>query len=133
MTEVERTEQFPVDPDGLWEALTDPELLREWFAPSDDAPVEVDLQPGGTMRFGDGAGARTAVVEEVDAGHRLAFTWDDGDGVAGTRVEIDVTEIEGGSELHVRELLLDDIDVDIDDAPAPFPIGFQPPRALARA
>jgi uncharacterized protein YndB with AHSA1/START domain len=141
MTEVERTERFPIDADGLWEALTDPELLREWFAPSDGGTVDIDLQPGGTMRFGEGERARTAVVEEVEDGRRLAFTWND-DSAGVSRVEIDVTDVDGGSELHVRESLLEEVEVvevdrDLHDedeiAFVPFPIGFQPPRALARA
>jgi uncharacterized protein YndB with AHSA1/START domain len=138
MTEVERTERYPVAVAELWEALTDPELLAEWFAPAaHEGTIDIDLRPGGTMRFGEGDGeaVRTAVVEEVDPGRRLAFTWSDRDEVPGSRVEIDLIELDDGeSELRVREALVDETDAIILEPPVErFPIGFQPPRALARA
>src|SRR5690348_15792766 len=111
MTEVERTERYPVLADELWEALTDPALLEEWFGSGAGAgDTDVDLRPGGTMRFGDGYDSRTALVEEVDPGRRLSFILSDGEG-PGSRVEIDVVELEDGeSELRVREALVDEID-----------------------
>jgi uncharacterized protein YndB with AHSA1/START domain len=133
MTEVERTAHFPVPAAELWEALTDAALLAEWFG---GAVIDIDLRPGGTMRFVDGDYTRTAVVEEVDPDRRLAFTWSDDNEAAGSRVEIDVIELdEGESELRVREALVGDIDdlEMLEVAVERFPIGFQPPRALARA
>jgi uncharacterized protein YndB with AHSA1/START domain len=149
MVDVERTMQFPVSPDELWDALTDPALLREWFAASDagDGGIDVDLRPGGTMLVTDGDDERLAVVEEVEPGRRLTFTWTGDDRRAGSHVELDVSEHDGGSELRVRESLVEVADrvdaTDIADragaaGSAAFAFGFQPPRrgaprALARA
>ena len=50
---VARDITLPVDPDEAWEALTDPELLEQWF----------------------GDGDREAVIEEAEPGERLVFWW----------------------------------------------------------
>jgi uncharacterized protein YndB with AHSA1/START domain len=68
---VERRYPHPVD--KVWRAVTTPEHLAQWFP----SPVEVDLRPGGAMRFGAfgrDPGA-TGSVEAVDAPLHLAFTW----------------------------------------------------------
>ena len=50
---VARDITLPVDPDEAWDALTDPELLEQWF----------------------GEGDREAVIEEAEPGERLVFWW----------------------------------------------------------
>ncbi|CAA9485839.1 MAG: hypothetical protein AVDCRST_MAG13-1443 [uncultured Solirubrobacteraceae bacterium] len=66
----ERRLHHPVD--AVWPALTEPARLGQWF-PCD---VEVDLRPGGAMRFtfpdGSAVGGR---VVELDPPRRLAFLW----------------------------------------------------------
>src|SRR5947209_3356732 len=54
---VEREVVFPADPAEVWEALTEPDRLQEWFA----TEAELDPVPGGegVFRWGDG-GARVA-------------------------------------------------------------------------
>jgi uncharacterized protein YndB with AHSA1/START domain len=93
--QIEREVVFPADPDEVWEALTDPERLEEWFA----TEVELDPRPGGegVFRWGDGD-ERHAVVREAEPGERLVFDWDD-EG----RVVLELEEIEGGTRLHVIE------------------------------
>jgi uncharacterized protein YndB with AHSA1/START domain len=78
----------------VWAALTEPELLEEWFAND----VELDLEPGGdgVFRWDDGD-ERHAVVEEVELERRFTFTWDEG------RVEIDLEEVDGGTRVLVTE------------------------------
>ena len=80
--------------DEVWEALTDPEQLEEWFAND----VELELEPGGegTFRWDDGE-ERRAVVEEVDHGRRFAYTWDEG------HVAIELEEVEAGTRVVVTE------------------------------
>jgi uncharacterized protein YndB with AHSA1/START domain len=58
----------------VWEALTDPERLEDWFAND----VALDLRPGGgaSFRWANGE-ERHAVVREVEPGERLAFDWED--------------------------------------------------------
>jgi uncharacterized protein YndB with AHSA1/START domain len=90
---VEREIVVPEEPGEVWESLTDPERLEEWFA----SDVELDARPGGEglFRWGDG-NERHAVVREVEEDRRLVLDWDDGGTVAielepvvdGTRVRV---------------------------------------------
>jgi uncharacterized protein YndB with AHSA1/START domain len=65
---------LPATRDEVWDALTEPERLSDWFAND----VEVDLRPGGgaSFRWSNGE-ERRATVTEVDPERRLAFEWDD--------------------------------------------------------
>lgn len=65
----------------VWQAFTDPELLKQWWAPEHfDVPVcEVDLRPGGQMllqmRSPDGQiMPMSAVYDEILPMQTLAFT-----------------------------------------------------------
>jgi uncharacterized protein YndB with AHSA1/START domain len=94
--EIRREIDFPVSPDELWEALTDPEQLEEWFAND----VELDPRPGGAgvFRWADGEERRATVVE-ANPGERLVLDWDD----EGGEVELSLEETEEGTRLRVRE------------------------------
>jgi uncharacterized protein YndB with AHSA1/START domain len=76
---VEVTREIVVDaePEEVWEALTDPARLEEWFAND----VELDAEAGGegVFRWENGE-ERYALVEEVDVGRRFSFRWRDGAG-----------------------------------------------------
>jgi uncharacterized protein YndB with AHSA1/START domain len=93
--EVTREIVFPAPPGEVWEALTEPERLEEWFAND----VELDAQPGGAgvFRWDDGE-ERRAVVREVEPGERLVLDWDDQGEVAFT-----LEEVPEGTRLFVRE------------------------------
>ena len=64
----------------LFRAWTDPELLKQWFAPLPyTTPVaELDMRPGGAnlvvMRSPDGRAAEPGVYLEVVENERLVFT-----------------------------------------------------------
>ena len=93
--EVTREIVFPASPDEVWEALTDPEQLEEWFAND----VELDVREGGdgVFRWDDGE-ERRAKVLVVEPGERLVFDWaDEGE------VEFTLEEVEEGTRLLVRE------------------------------
>ena len=92
--EVTRELELDAPPDEVWEALTDPSELAEWFAND----VELEPEPGGTgiFRWDDGD-VRHAVVEEVVPYERFAFTWEDG------RVVIELEEIPCGTRVTVVE------------------------------
>src|SRR5881275_172094 len=87
---------LPAPREEVWEALTDPERLEDWFAND----VDLDLRPGGgaSFRWWNGE-ERHATVTEVDPERRLAFDWaDEGsveftldDDVAGTRLVVQET------------------------------------------
>jgi len=69
---VEREYPHPIE--KVWQAVTVPEHLGQWFP----SPVEIDLESGGNMRFIAWAtGPQSAgTVEVVDAPRRLTFTWE---------------------------------------------------------
>jgi uncharacterized protein YndB with AHSA1/START domain len=93
--EVTREIVFPDSPDEVWEALTDPKQLEEWFAND----VELDVREGGdgVFRWDDGE-ERRAKVLVVEPGERLVFDWaDEGE------VEFTLEEVEEGTRLLVRE------------------------------
>ena len=94
--EVSREIVVPAERGEVWSALTEAERLEEWFA----TEVELDAVPGGegVFRWGDGE-ERLARVEEVDAGRRFVFTWDD------SRVAIELEEADGGTRVVVTETL----------------------------
>jgi uncharacterized protein YndB with AHSA1/START domain len=93
--QVEREIVFPASPDEVWEALTEPERLEEWFA----TEVELDLRPGGegVFRWGDGD-ERHAIVEEVEEERRLVLGWED-EG----RVVLELEVVEDGTLVRVVE------------------------------
>jgi uncharacterized protein YndB with AHSA1/START domain len=76
---VARDITLPVDPDEAWDALTDPELLAQWLG--DD---------------------REAVLEEAEAPERLVFWWWE-DGEAGSRVEVTLQPVVGGTRVQVSD------------------------------
>ena len=89
-----RTEIFlPAPREDVWEALTEPDRLEDWFANE----VDLDLRPGGgaSFRWSNGE-ERHATVIEVEPERRLAFEWDDegeveftlGDDADGTRLVV---------------------------------------------
>src|SRR3954465_7236534 len=80
MPTVRREVVLPVEPERAWELITDPGELEGWLA--DD--VELAPADGGERAPGGGGGVRGAwedgerregVVEEVDEGRRIVFTW----------------------------------------------------------
>jgi uncharacterized protein YndB with AHSA1/START domain len=93
--EIERDIVFPASPAEVWEALTEPERLEEWFA----SEVSLDARPGGKgiFRWGDGD-ERRAVVRELEPEERLVLDWED-DG----QVILELEEVDGGTRVHVVE------------------------------
>src|ERR1700680_4052276 len=93
--EIERDIVFPASPAEVWEALTDPERLEEWFA----SEAELDPRPGGegVFRWGGGDEGR-AVAREMEPQERLVLDWED-DG----QVVLELEEVDGGTRLHVVE------------------------------
>ncbi len=74
---------YPVAPEKVWRAWTDPQAIAKWWGPGGNDPVsvaEVDLRVGGRFRivFGgpDGKAHECAgVYKEVVPNRRLVFTW----------------------------------------------------------
>src|SRR3982751_1849848 len=94
--DVTRELVLPAPPEEVWEALTDPERLKEWFAND----VEWD---GGQLGYrwdeGDGRRPRIGVADEP---RRLGFRWRGPEGDE-TRVDFELEETEDGTLLTVIE------------------------------
>ena len=98
---------LPAPREEVWEALTEPERLADWFAND----VDLDLRPGGgaSFRWSNGE-SRSATVTEVDHGRRLAFEWADEGEVAftladdadGTRLTVVETSPEWTAALDLQ-------------------------------
>src|SRR3954467_2391525 len=94
--QVEREIVFPESPAELWEALTEPERLEEWFA----TEVDLDPRPGGTgvFRWGNGE-ERRATVREASEEERLVLDWEGGGG----GVVLGLEQVDEGTLLRVVE------------------------------
>ena len=74
---------YPVAPEKVWRAWTDPEALKKWFGPGGPDPVspaELDVRVGGRFRiiFGGPQGREhevQGIYKEVVPHRRLVFTW----------------------------------------------------------
>jgi uncharacterized protein YndB with AHSA1/START domain len=95
---VERQVDLDAPREEVWDALAAPDT---WLADSGTLPLE----PGGEGHLVEDGRSRTAVVEEVDPGHRLVYRWwDDDDLDDVSRVEISlVGSPAGGTRVVVRE------------------------------
>ena len=98
--EVVREIELESPPEEVWEAITEPERLEEWFAND----VELDPRPGGEGRFRWANGEeRRAVVERVEPERLLAFRWSgDGRGEECT-VAIALEPVPRGTRVRVTE------------------------------
>jgi uncharacterized protein YndB with AHSA1/START domain len=75
--------RFPVAPEKVWRAWTDPQALKRWFGPGGPQPVsaaELDLRVGGRLRiaFGGSDGNEheaQGVYREIVPNRKLVFTW----------------------------------------------------------
>ncbi|MDX1374565.1 MAG: SRPBCC domain-containing protein [Burkholderiales bacterium] len=77
------TRRFPVAPEKVWRAWTEPQALKQWFGPGGPQPVavaEADVRVGGRFRIVFGGAQGTdhevqGVYREVIPNRRLVFTW----------------------------------------------------------
>ena len=74
---------YPVAPEKVWRAWTDPEAVKRWWGPGPGEPVslaELDVRVGGRFRivFGGPDGRMhecAGVYKEVVPNRKLVFTW----------------------------------------------------------
>jgi uncharacterized protein YndB with AHSA1/START domain len=87
---------LPAPREEVWDALTEPERLEDWFAND----VELDLRPGGgaSFRWANGE-ERHATVIEVEHERHLSFRWDDEEG----EVAFTLADGDDGTHLTVVE------------------------------
>lgn len=76
---MEVTREVVVDApvEEVWDALTDPDQLEEWF--------------------GEDGETRDLLIEEVERGRRVGYTWEDGE------VAIELEEVGGATRVFVTE------------------------------
>jgi uncharacterized protein YndB with AHSA1/START domain len=99
MASIEHSIDLDAPADDVWRAISDDYLLGEWLA----AEVELDPRPGGALccRTEDGE-ERIGSVELVEEGERIAFHWQR-DGMALSRVELRLLDLDRGTRLTVVE------------------------------
>ncbi len=99
---VTRTLTLHAPAEQVWRLIADDAELTGWFG----GEAHLDLRPGGVGRFVDDDGrVRRAVVDAVDAGNRVRWTWWDQDEPAdASTVELTVgAEPDGTTSLTVTE------------------------------
>ena len=109
--DITRTIDINATPEKVWAALTEPELIAQWFGDT----CEFEAKPGGTGYFGwPQHGRFRLVVEHADKPTLLVYRWArvaDADPVPGnsTVVRFDLTEIADGTRLTLLETGFDDL------------------------
>ncbi|HYF42328.1 MAG TPA: SRPBCC domain-containing protein [Ramlibacter sp.] len=81
--ELRITRRYPVAPEKVWRAWTEPQALARWFGPADTGRVisaELDVREGGAYSIAfttqDGQSHRVGgVYQEVVPPRRLVFSW----------------------------------------------------------
>ena len=102
---VVRTVHINAHRSAVWAAITEPELVSEWFGDG----AEIDLRVGGTGRMSwNDYGEFRIVVEEIDEPNAFAFRWareKDTDPAPGnsTLVRFLLSDKDGGTQLTVNE------------------------------
>lgn len=97
---VERAVEVELDADEVWELLVDDAERAGWFG----GETSLEPVPGGTGTFTDPDGTRRgAVVDDVEPGRRLAWTWWPEEGGAASQVRIDLSPVPGGTRIAVTE------------------------------
>lgn len=98
---VHRSVEIVTDPDDTWDLLVDDDERAAWFG----GDTALDPTPGGDGHFTDPDGTRrTAIVESVDPGRHLSWTWwEDDDPTTPSRVEVDLSPAPGGTRVDIVE------------------------------
>lgn len=102
---IERTIQVSRPIDAVWEALTVAEKVSQWFGDS----AEVDLRPGGAVRFGwtEYGDTVAGVIEEVEPPTLFSYRWEAGADDSGTmwttKVTFTLEESAGTTTVTVKE------------------------------
>ncbi|HEX7889522.1 MAG TPA: SRPBCC domain-containing protein [Ramlibacter sp.] len=103
--------RYPVAPEKVWRAWTDPQALSAWFGPGEANSVtlaEMDVREGGRyrIRFHTPDGEEHEVsgtYEGVEANRRLAFSWawrSTPERVS--QVKLAFRAVDGGTEMDFR-------------------------------
>jgi uncharacterized protein YndB with AHSA1/START domain len=84
-------------PERVFQALTEKEDLERWFL----AKAEVDLRPGGAIRFEWGPGVfNVGKILVLEPPHRLSYTWEALE-PSPTTITFELTAENDGTRLHL--------------------------------
>ena len=102
---VTRTLHIAAHPAAVWAAITQAELISEWFG--DDTTIDLRVGGGGTLTWNDW-GEYGFLIEELDEPRTLAYRWvrkpgEDPAVDPTTLVKFTLAEEDGGTELTVVE------------------------------
>lgn len=99
MDDVTREIELDAEPQEVWDAVTSPDQLDEWFGTPDGT-----VAPGQVVRFTTTDGSvRRALIERMDEPRELAFRWLPSPTEPPSRVDITISPSGDGSVLRVRE------------------------------
>ena len=93
---------YPYPPDRVWEALTEPTALARWLFPNDFRPIVGHCFTFRLPDNGSDAERIACEVVELDALHRLAFTWLDRADRPATLVTFTLQPVAGGTHLRLE-------------------------------
>lgn len=96
--------EYPHPPERVWDALTDPEALSDWLLPTTFRPIL-----GGSFQFVERkpSGRRRKVqcrVVELEAPHRLAYSWKSEEDAAPSLVCWTLEPVESGTLVRLEHL-----------------------------
>jgi len=97
--------EYPHPPERVWEALTDQKALSDWLLPTTTRPIlgggfqMIQRAPGGRPRR-----VQCRVVE-LDAPHRLAYSWKSEEDAAPSLVCWTLEPVEGGTHVRLEHIL----------------------------
>lgn len=91
---VHREVDLPCSSEEAWDFVTDPSWLGD--------EGNIDAVPGAEGWVIDGDETRFILIEEVDEGRRLSYRWASF-GEEPTRVEVELTPIDGGTRISISE------------------------------
>lgn len=94
---VERHRRIEAPPGRVWRVLEERELRRRMLG----GDLDVDLTPGATGTFDDGATRWPVRIDRAEPPRRLAFEWGEGD--AASQVDIRLVPAGDGTDVHVTE------------------------------
>jgi uncharacterized protein YndB with AHSA1/START domain len=72
---VRRTIRIAAPPDAVWRAITEPELISQWFGAATLEPLAVGAR--GTLSWPD-FGTAPVRIEALDAPNSITYRWSDG-------------------------------------------------------
>jgi len=94
------------DPETLWEALTDQQLMQKWFFAEEEmsATVENNPEAGGSFKIDmhgqENTYSHEGIYKELTPCEKIVFTWTS-QFVRDTVVTIKLKEVDGGTEVKL--------------------------------